>query len=43
MAVARKLGNGILSVQQQRDEKARMTHWLAAGSKDGKVSLWDVY
>ena len=30
-------------VQQRRDEKARSTHWLAAGSKDGKVSLWDIY
>lgn len=30
-------------VQQKRDEKAQMTHWLAAGSKDGKVSLWDIY
>ncbi|KAJ9644487.1 Astra associated protein 1 Asa1 [Coniosporium apollinis] len=31
------------SVSQQRDAKARTTHWLAAGSKDGKVSLWDIY
>lgn len=30
-------------VQQRRDEEARSTHWLAAGSKDGKVSLWDIY
>ena len=30
-------------VQRRRDEKARTTHWLAAGSKDGKVSLWDIY
>ena len=30
-------------VQQRRDEKAQSTHWLAAGSKDGKVSLWDIY
>ncbi|KAL9082196.1 MAG: hypothetical protein Q9159_006617 [Coniocarpon cinnabarinum] len=26
-----------------REKKARNTHWLAAGSKDGKVSLWDIY
>jgi len=31
------------SVTQRRDAKARTTHWLAAGSKDGKVSLWDIY
>ena len=30
-------------VQQRRDDKARNTHWLAAGAKDGKVSLWDIY
>ena len=26
-----------------RQEKALRTHWIAAGSKDGKVSLWDIY
>ena len=31
------------SVQQRRDEKAQTTHWLVAGSKDGKISLWDIY
>lgn len=31
------------SVQQRREDKARTTHWLAAGAKDGKVSLWDIY
>ena len=31
------------TVQQRRDRKAQTTHWLAAGSKDGKVSLWDIY
>ena len=30
-------------VQRRRDEKAQTTHWLAAGSKDGKISLWDIY
>lgn len=33
----------VTSVQQRRDEKARSTHWLAIGAKDGKVSLWDIY
>lgn len=31
------------TVQQRRDDKSQTTHWLAAGSKDGKVSLWDIY
>ncbi|KAL8939918.1 MAG: hypothetical protein Q9211_002522 [Gyalolechia sp. 1 TL-2023] len=33
----------ISTVQQRRDAKACSTHWLAAGSKDGKVSLWEIY
>ncbi|KAK4544378.1 hypothetical protein LTR36_004269 [Oleoguttula mirabilis] len=41
-------GNGVvvkrdLTVSEQRTAKARSTHWLAAGSKDGKISLWDIY
>ena len=36
-------GSLVSSVQERRDETARTTHWLAAGSKDGKVSLWDIY
>lgn len=32
-----------MTVAQKREEKARRTHWLAAGSKDGKVSLWEIY
>lgn len=31
------------SVAERRSAKAQTTHWLAAGSKDGKVSLWDIY
>ncbi|QDS73420.1 hypothetical protein FKW77_008398 [Venturia effusa] len=30
-------------VRRKREEKALETHWLAAGGKDGKVSLWEVY
>jgi WD40 repeat protein len=30
-------------VEHRRNERTRFTHWLAAGSKDGKVSLWDIY
>ena len=32
-----------LTVSEQRTAKAKSTHWLAAGSKDGKVSLWGIY
>lgn len=35
--------DAILSVKEKRDLRATTTHWLAAGSKDGKVSLWDIY
>lgn len=35
--------SAVTTVQQRRNDKARSTHWLAAGSKDGKVSLWDIY
>ncbi|CAG8275032.1 unnamed protein product [Penicillium olsonii] len=33
----------LATVQEQRNQKAQQTHWLAAGSKDGKISLWDIY
>ena len=33
----------VTGIQQRRDEEAQATHWLAAGSKDGKVSLWNIY
>ena len=35
--------SALSTIQQRRDDKARSTHWLAAGAKDGKVSLWDIY
>lgn len=35
--------SNVTSVQQRREDKARNTHWLAAGAKDGKISLWDIY
>lgn len=34
---------GKLTVKEERLRKAKMAHWLAVGSKDGKVSLWDIY
>lgn len=33
----------VTSIQQRREEQAQNTHWIGAGSKDGKVSLWDIY
>ncbi|KAK0627300.1 WD40-repeat-containing domain protein [Immersiella caudata] len=32
-----------LSVRDKRIRQAKSAHWLAAGSKDGKVSLWDIF
>jgi WD40 repeat protein len=34
---------GMVTAREERDRKAKATHWLAAGSKDGKISLWDIY
>ncbi|KAI1452734.1 WD40 repeat-like protein [Annulohypoxylon moriforme] len=34
---------GQLSVKDRRIKMAKDAHWLAAGSKDGKISLWDIY
>lgn len=32
-----------MGVKEERLWKARTSHWIAVGSKDGKVSLWDIY
>lgn len=32
-----------LTVSEQRTARAKLTHWVAAGSKDGKISLWDIF
>ncbi|KAI1818399.1 WD40 repeat-like protein [Poronia punctata] len=32
-----------VNVKERRLRRAKETHWLAAGSKDGKISLWDIY
>lgn len=32
-----------MTVRDKRVHQAKTAHWLAAGSKDGKVSLWDVF
>lgn len=33
----------LAQMKQQRSRKAQLTHWVAVGSKDGKISLWDIY
>ena len=30
-------------LQRQREEEMQVKHWVAAGSKDGRVSLWEVF
>ena len=30
-------------IRSERSRKAQVAHWLAAGAKDGKISLWDIY
>jgi hypothetical protein len=32
-----------MSVRDKRSHDVAAIHWLAAGSKDGKISLWDIY
>jgi WD40 repeat protein len=32
-----------ITVKDRRIKQVKATHWLAAGSKDGKISLWDIY
>ncbi|KAI6362022.1 ASTRA complex subunit [Pyricularia grisea] len=34
---------GDVTVKEKRILHAKSAHWLAAGSKDGKVSLWEIY
>ncbi|KAK1989232.1 WD domain-containing protein [Colletotrichum cereale] len=33
----------LISVKDRRIQQAQSAHWLAAGSKDGKISLWDIF
>jgi hypothetical protein len=30
-------------LQRQREEQMQLKHWVVAGAKDGKVSLWEVF
>ena len=36
-------GSALDKIKLDRQAKAQKTHWLAAGGKDGKISLWDMY
>ncbi|KAJ4366034.1 Astra associated protein 1 Asa1 [Ascochyta clinopodiicola] len=38
-----KKETGLSQLQRQREEKMQVRHWVAAGAKDGKVSLWEVF
>lgn len=46
MAVSRESRTMIganTAVKHRRVAQANTAHWIAAGAKDGKVSLWDIY
>lgn len=43
LTVSPQLGGSLAEIKLQRSRKAERTHWVAAGSKDGKISLWDIY
>ncbi|KAK0742129.1 WD40-repeat-containing domain protein [Apiosordaria backusii] len=34
---------GEMTVREKRIHHAKTAHWIAAGGKDGRVSLWEVY
>ncbi|OSS45111.1 hypothetical protein B5807_09339 [Epicoccum nigrum] len=38
-----KRETGLNKLQRQREEKMQVKHWVAAGAKDGKISLWELF
>ncbi len=36
-------GRQVRPSERRRTQRNQSTHWLAGGSKDGKISLWDIY
>lgn len=38
-----KRETGLSKLQRQREKKMQVKHWIAAGAKDGKISLWEVF
>jgi WD40 repeat protein len=43
VAINPEVAPALATIKLQRSQKAQLTHWIAAGSKDGKISLWDIY
>ena len=41
--VPERQSSALEAIKDQRNARAQNTHWLAAGGKDGKISLWDIY
>lgn len=41
--VTTRQSSALDAIKDQRNARAKNTHWLAAGGKDGKISLWDIY
>ncbi|KAJ4368284.1 Astra associated protein 1 Asa1 [Neocucurbitaria cava] len=42
-AIVTKRETGLGKLQRQREEQMQLKHWVVAGAKDGKVSLWEVF
>ncbi|KAF1846632.1 WD40 repeat-like protein [Cucurbitaria berberidis CBS 394.84] len=38
-----KRETGLGKLQRQREEQMQLKHWVVAGAKDGKASLWEVF
>ncbi|KAF2688230.1 WD40 repeat-like protein [Lentithecium fluviatile CBS 122367] len=38
-----KRETGLSRLRRQREEQVQLKHWVVAGAKDGKVSLWEVF
>jgi WD40 repeat protein len=34
---------GLGKLQRQREEQMQLKHWVVAGAKDGKISLWEIF
>jgi WD40 repeat protein len=38
-----KRETGLGKLQRQREEQMQLKHWIVAGAKDGKISLWEIF
>lgn len=38
-----RVETGLSKLRRQREEKLQLKHWVVAGAKDGKLSLWEVF